>query len=95
MPSAAPPEPRAKGFWPGWQDEGGDGLPFGRFQAEAVHACVQLDAKAVPGKGFHVPGHLRHRIQHGRQIQIVDHLGVARHMTAQDANLRSGAEDAA
>ena len=42
-----------------------------------------------------MPGDLRDRVQHGRQVQILDHLGIAGHMAAKDADLRAGAKDLA
>ena len=77
------------------QHDGGDGAPFGVFQTQTVHAGVELDAERVAGKGFEMAGDLLHRVEHRGEVEVVDHLGIASHMAAENADLRAGAEDLA
>ena len=70
------------------QHEGGDCLPFGFFHAKPVHAGIKLHAKGMAGQRFQMPGDLLDRVQHRRQVKIVDHVGITRHMPRQDADLR-------
>ncbi len=50
---------------------------------EPVHAGVELDAEGMTGQRFEMARDLVDRVQHRREVEIVDHLGVARHVARQ------------
>lgn len=54
--------------------------PVGGFHPEAVHAAIELNAIGVGAQAGLMALHLFHRIQHGHQLCLADHLGIAGHM---------------
>ena len=62
--------------------------PFGRLHAQPIHAGVELNAEGRAGQGLDVAQHLVDVVDHRHQRQIVDHVGIARHMPGKDADLR-------
>ncbi|MPL73095.1 hypothetical protein SDC9_18888 [bioreactor metagenome] len=68
------------------------GLPFGGLEAEPVHPGVELDAEGGARQRLEMPRHLVERIQHRRQAEVTDHLGVARHVAGEDEDLGAFAQ---
>ncbi|OIQ63911.1 hypothetical protein GALL_545420 [mine drainage metagenome] len=79
-------------FGSGGEDVFSDGGPLIRLHPEAIHPGIQLDAERVAGQRFEVARDLIDRVQHRRQVKVVDHIGVAGLVPREDADLRAGAK---